>query len=64
MDIKKRIEAQKKSRELGRCICSTKSFPFPCPCKFFIDKKICHCSGEEHEGVSQEEWAKYNINHK
>ena len=61
MDIKKRVAQMKASRELGRCVCSLEYAPFPCPCPFFIDKKICHCAGESHEGYTQEEWTQYNL---
>ena len=61
-DLKKRIEVQKKSRELGRCVCSTPAFPFPCPCPWFIKTKgkECKCAGETIS-VTQQEWAKYNV---
>lgn len=52
---------QKKSKEIGRCVCSTKVFPFECECKFFKDFNICHCAGEKHEGYDHQQWTKYNL---
>lgn len=59
-EIREKVQA--KSKEIGRCICSLPTNPFTCPCKFFIDKDICHCAMEKHEGITQEEWANYNLN--
>lgn len=61
MDIAKRIEQMKASRELGRCVCSTPMHAFTCPCAFMKEKGICHCAGEEHEGYTNEEWTKFNL---
>ena len=62
IDFQKRSAQMKASRELWRCVCSLPFAAFPCPCPFFIDKQICHCAGESHEGFTQEEWTEYNLN--
>jgi hypothetical protein len=54
MNEETRKMVQLKSQEIGHCVCS---IDFPCPCKFFRDKNICHCAGEY---VDTKEWLNYN----
>ena len=42
MKRKQAIEkAQKKSKELGHCICNLK---LKCPCERYIKNRVCNCS--------------------
>lgn len=49
-----RKQVQSRSQEIGHCVCSIK---FPCPCRYFRDKNVCHCAVEH---VDQKEWLSYN----
>lgn len=42
-----REEAQKKAREIGRCLCSSPLNPVDCPCKEYLELGVCKCSGEK-----------------
>jgi hypothetical protein len=50
-------EIQAKSKELKHCACSRL---FECPCRYFTDTGICHCAGDQHPGLTMEEWIEYN----
>jgi hypothetical protein len=52
-----REKAQSKAKEIGHCPCLLTA---QCPCKYYIDKDICHCAGEKHPDHSTLEWADYN----
>lgn len=55
----KRLKAQNKSKEIGRCICSTSSFPIICECDYFKKFNVCKCAGEN---CNQELWESINYN--
>lgn len=46
---------QKKSRELGHCVCSKE---VPCPCPYFLSMDICKCAMEGN--ISLEKWLETN----
>lgn len=37
-------EAQKKAKEIGRCLCSSPANPIECPCKEYRENGVCRCS--------------------
>lgn len=49
-----REEVQSKAKEIGHCVCSKL---FTCPCKFFVDKSVCKCAGEDVDYLT---WLEYN----
>lgn len=52
-----REEIQKRAKKLKHCLCHIQ---ISCPCKYFIDKNVCHCAGEKHP-EDLDEWIKYNL---
>ena len=50
-----RLNVQKKSMDIGHCICTPKLSlgGKPCPCNAFTKWNICHCAGEDKGDVPE-----------
>lgn len=61
--LKQRKQVWDKCKEIWRCVCSLKTNPFPCPCPYFLEYKICKCNWEDlKEWHDINKWVEFNTN--